>query len=167
MEKQGSNETHVGSLLAESSEDTGDGKIFFDGRAASISVRPKSKARPRMSKSGHVYTPKDTVQYEKLIADEWTAQNPHPPFSNPVSVRMIFCFKRPKSHYNSKGVLKTDVPKFYTNTPDIDNIEKSILDGLNGVAYVDDKLIWQKTGYKMWGDNDGVHIYIRENKEKP
>ncbi len=38
----------------------------------------------------------------------------------------------------------------YTGKKDIDNIAKSILDGLNGVAYIDDKQVVQLTISKKY-----------------
>lgn len=113
-----------------------------------------------MSKNGHVYTPKETKEYEKLIRDEWTAQNPINSwgYGGPVMVYISFSFKRAKSHYNSKGQLKADAPTHYVSTPDLDNIEKAVLDALNGVAYKDDKQIIIKASSKHYGEMDRILI---------
>jgi Holliday junction resolvase RusA-like endonuclease len=42
-----------------------------------------------------------------------------------------------------------------TTTPDLDNLEKSVLDGLNEVAYTDDKLVVMKSSSKRYV-TDGV-----------
>ena len=39
---------------------------------------------------------------------------------------------------------------FCDKKPDLDNAIKSILDGLNGVAYYDDKQVVQISATKMW-----------------
>ena len=164
MEKQVTGETHDLDLLAKGEKYFAEWTALPDGRGLVIETRPKSKARPRMSKSGHVYTPKETKEYEKLISDAWMEQNPYPPFSNPVSVTMAFCFKRPKTHYDRHGVLKPDAPTRYTNTPDLDNVEKAVLDSLNGLAYTDDKLVWRKLTSKHWAADNLIRVFIQEDQ---
>lgn len=116
-----------------------------------------------MSKSGHVYTPNRTRAYEDMIRKEWIKQNPNLlPFTTPVKVFMDFYFQRPKAHYvgmnRERGVIKDGMPIFYTHTPDLDNIEKSVLDALNKIAYVDDKLIVQKYSNKLWYHENLVRV---------
>ena len=36
-----------------------------------IPGEPRGKGRPRFSKSGHAYTPSETVAYEKLVRACW------------------------------------------------------------------------------------------------
>lgn len=79
---------------------------------------PKSKGRPRFTRSGRTYTPKDTLEAERVIADAWRR------LEIPVSDKPM--------------VLICD---FYVGTlrrKDIDNMLKTVGDALNGVAYVDD-----------------------------
>jgi len=37
-----------------------------------FAVKPRSKQRPRSTRSGHTYTPKETREYEKLISELYT-----------------------------------------------------------------------------------------------
>lgn len=56
-----------------------------------------------------------------------------------VVVGMEFWFRRPQSHYTKKGIRETELdsgPRY-----DIDKLERAILDGLTGVAYVDDSQV--------------------------
>jgi Holliday junction resolvase RusA-like endonuclease len=46
--------------------------------------------------------------------------------------------------------------------PDIDNLIKSVCDGLNGVAYKDDSQIVKLTSSKIFANRDGIDIYIKE-----
>lgn len=81
--------------------------------------RPVPKGRPRFGvrgKKAYVYTPTETKEYEKLVG--WVAKSAGcRPVEGPVSVALSVYVK---------GRL------------DADNIAKSILDGLNGIAYEDD-----------------------------
>lgn len=131
-------------------------------RRLTISVKAKSKARPRMSKNGHVYTDKATSAYERYIRDQWRlTYGASEPFSGALAVTLTFRYQRPKSHY-LKGELRETAPKHYTQTPDLDNIEKAVLDGLNKVAYVDDKQICRKYTEKEWHDSHEIEVWVSE-----
>jgi len=133
-----------------------------ESRRLIIPVKAKSKARPRMSKNGHVYTDKATAQYEKYIKQAWhDAHSPCKPFSGPLVVTLSFRYQRPKSHFLKAGIRDT-APVHYTQTPDLDNIEKAVLDALNGVAYVDDKQIIRKFTHKEWHAHDEIEVWIKE-----
>jgi Holliday junction resolvase RusA-like endonuclease len=105
---------------------------------AIILGRPVTKGRPRLGRRRRAYTPARTVEYEKLVSDQWDQQNDGlEPFEGPVGVRFII---------GSEGV-EVEVweldgsyrPKYVTG--DLDNYEKAVGDGLNGHAYRDDKQV--------------------------
>lgn len=101
-------------------------------------LRPRSKSRPRMTRSGRAYTPKETVEYERTIRSMYKG----PKFEEgKLSVKLRFTaegtellIERVEENPN------VEQPKRKL-TGDIDNYAKSLLDGLNGVAYTDDKQI--------------------------
>jgi Holliday junction resolvase RusA-like endonuclease len=47
-----------------------------------------------------------------------------------------------------------------TKKPDCDNILKIIMDGLNGVAYPDDKLVCEAYVWKLYSDNPRVEVIL-------
>ena len=47
-----------------------------------------------------------------------------------------------------------------STTPDLDNLEKSVLDGLNEVAYTDDKLVVVKSSSKRYVTNGVPRVRI-------
>ena len=101
-----------------------------------IKGEPKGKGRPRFTKNGHVYTPEETKKYENLVA--WAYKSAQgEKFTSPVRVTIKAYFKPPKK---SKKVVEDMLNGkiLPTKKPDADNIVKIILDGLNGVAWVDD-----------------------------
>lgn len=66
---------------------------------------------------------------------------------------------RPKSHYRQgkyKGLLKTNIPKHYTKTPDADNLVKFIFDSLQGDDgfFIDDKQIVELNCIKRYIEQD-------------
>lgn len=117
--------------------------MIFTTRRCSVCVQtePQGKARPRADgRSGRIYTPSKTAKYEKLIREEFKRQNPDwSPAEEAVSVTITAGFRIPLSWSKKKREAAVSAP--VKKKPDIDNIEKAILDALNGVAYVDDALI--------------------------
>lgn len=116
-----------------------------------INTRPTPKARPRLSKFA-VYTPKKTTNYENLIAYEWKKRYKDLILKNAVKLDLLFCFKKAKS-------CKKD---YHTQRPDIDNLEKAILDGLNKVAFVDDCQVVEMKSKKVFSDVDKIVITVTE-----
>ena len=51
---------------------------------------------------------------------------------------------------------------YHIQKPDLDNIMKSICDGLNGIAYADDSQICSSIVKKIWDNEDGVEVFIKE-----
>ena len=104
-----------------------------------IRERPLSKQRPRFG-NGHTYTPSKTKEYEERVGYEWKKKYKDC-LTGAVSVTMKFFFHEPKK----AGVYKT-------SRPDIDNLAKAILDGLNGIAFTDDSQVVELHLYKLWGE---------------
>lgn len=46
--------------------------------------------------------------------------------------------------------------------PDVDNIEKAVLDALNGIAYKDDARVHRTSGAKFYGAPPRLEITIKE-----
>jgi crossover junction endodeoxyribonuclease RusA len=95
-----------------------------------IPIRPVAKERPRLGKRGYAYTPKRTYNYEKAIGNAWDG----PCFDEPISVEIKL----------TKTEVTVTVASARGETKlrgDIDNYVKSVLDGLNGIAFTDDSLV--------------------------
>ena len=103
----------------------------MNGHAVWIGVQPRVKGRPRLGARGRVYTPKRTLIYEEAVASHWDG----PRLEGPVAVTIML--HRNYSHVSVKPTV--DASCYMPG--DIDNYAKSILDGLNGVAYLDDAQI--------------------------
>ena len=83
-----------------------------------VEGEPMVKARPRVTRSGHAYTPKTTVEAESRVRAAFEASGCEG-FSNAVGVELAF--------FQGTRARK-----------DIDNMVKLVLDSLNGVAWGDD-----------------------------
>jgi crossover junction endodeoxyribonuclease RusA len=104
--------------------------------AARVPGKPQAKQRPRIGRNGHVYTPKETVAYEKLVGESWLAAGGGlVPKGTAVEVVVHVYGDRVEIEVNEAEGLKA------TARADLDNIAKSVLDGLNGVAWDDDRQV--------------------------
>lgn len=97
--------------------------------------RPRAKQRPRLVQGGRVITPKETVEYERKLRDHYLKAHSDQPLL--------------------EGDVAVDLFAFYSNRihPDLDNIIK-ILDGVNKVAWDDDKQVKE------------IHAYLLVNKDE-
>jgi Holliday junction resolvase RusA-like endonuclease len=104
-----------------------------------FAVRPKPKGRPRMSRRGFAYTPPETLQFEKKIADLYEG-----PMFEEDRLCVHLKFSEEGIWFKISPAKKLKMVKGGKRKKlrgDIDNYAKSVLDALNGVAYADDKQI--------------------------
>lgn len=94
----------------------------------------RGKERPRKGRYGGMYTPKMTVEYEQHIRDSLP---PMPDCFEPLAGPFQLLLR---AYVYPTKKFKEEFPDayYYWGTPDIDNIEKVVLDALNGVLFVDD-----------------------------
>lgn len=116
-----------------------------------VTGKIRGKGRPRFG-GGHAYTDKRTKSYEALIADEYRASGGKL-HTEPVIVRVAALFAIPKRASKKERELMLNDSIRPTKRPDIDNILKAVLDGLNGVAYNDDAQVVKVSGEKYYADN--------------
>lgn len=127
-----------------------------------IPFKPVAKERPRFSKkSGKTYTPANTEHFEKLVAECYKARGERSYMhGEPLFVSMVFYFAIPKSYSKKRREAILEGREQYTKRPDLDNLVKSILDGLNGVAYEDDRQVVGHAAFKKYGNEDCVEVSI-------
>lgn len=118
----------------------------------------KGKARPRMTRSGVAYTPKDTVQYENLVRMCYKEQSGEY-LEGALSVIIAAYFEIPKSTPKYKRQQMIDGKIRYTKKPDWDNIGKIVCDSLNGVAYRDDSQITVASVFRLYTDG-APHVKV-------
>jgi crossover junction endodeoxyribonuclease RusA len=114
---------------------------------ASVTVRiegkPVPKGRPRFSRNGGVFTPKTTADFEKKVALAWRDKYGDRSFTGKVEAFLYF------------GTI-------YDYKQDIDNLVKSVLDGLqNGGAFVNsDEQVYKVTASKYPSAKDEQHTIV-------
>ncbi|ABG84295.1 RusA family crossover junction endodeoxyribonuclease [Clostridium perfringens] len=104
-----------------------------------VTGKIRGKARPRVCR-GHAFTPKDTIEYEKLVRECYKKQDGRY-LEGAIKALIIAYYKIPKSYTKKRVQVIRDGLEKPTKKPDADNIGKVILDSLNGVAYKDDSQI--------------------------
>ena len=115
--------------------------------AFTIHGKPFAKQRPRHGKFT-TYTPKETVSFEAHVGN---VARPlfSEPLTGPVRVTIWATFKPAVSW--SKKKAAAHLGQYHTQKPDLDNIEKAILDGLNRIAFADDSQVADVQKRKVWG----------------
>lgn len=127
---------------------------------------PMGKQRPRLTRDGHAYTPKETRDYEaKVIAAFRLA---YPDFVRyekgvPLKFKAKAYYKIPMSASKKQRQLMLDGVVKPTVKPDYDNVAK-IFDALNGVAWYDDAQITNGGVVKRYSEYPRVEVEISEDK---
>lgn len=127
---------------------------------------PVPKQRPRFTRGGRTYTPAQTKKFENLVKFSYIEQCSKK-FDGPVAMVIDFYFSIPKStpKYKRGKMLSGEIP--HTKKKDIDNLCKSVMDGLNGVAYNDDGQVCVLCATKNYGEEPHINIGITEFHPSP
>jgi Holliday junction resolvase RusA-like endonuclease len=129
-----------------------------------IPDRAIGKQRPRYSSITHrMYTPIATRSFEDKVKWAFTSKyNIATELSTkPFKAKITAIFKPAESLSKKKKeelLYKID----YTKKPDADNIAKSILDSLNGLAYKDDSQVSALLVLKDYGEENKIIVELEE-----
>lgn len=114
-----------------------------------IPGRPVPKKRPRLGYNGrkaYIYTPEETKAYEELI--RWLGRiNVKQPITDLVEVQIKIYFKGKDEK------------------PDLDNVIKSLLDGMNGIVLKDDRQVRRIVAEMFEDPNERAEIEVRTMRE--
>jgi len=130
-----------------------------------VAGKPKGKGRPRFGR-GRTYTPKATVDYERLIQDCLKKEVPDIiPLEGPLSISVTAVFPIPKSWPSGKKELARSGVVWHTARPDSDNILKVVCDALNEIAWHDDSQICLAKISKKYGSWPGLVVVVETISE--
>lgn len=128
-----------------------------------IPGEPKGKQRPRMTRQGITYTPKETVVYENLVKTCFQGQNPNYKYIDGyIRATISAYYSIPKSVSKKKRQQMIDNIIRPTKKPDLDNVAKMILDALNKVAYDDDKQVVELIIKKYYAEMPFTKLVLEE-----
>ena len=135
----------------------------------SVPGKPFAKQRPRVVTRGgfaRAYTPKQTVDYENLVKKSYSQTVGNLELNGPISAKIEGVFPIPKSisKKDEEMMLKGDI--LHTKKPDCDNIAKSVLDALNGIAYNDDSQVCKLSINKVYGEIPKTNVILEEIKQR-
>lgn len=130
---------------------------------------PKGQPRARACIRG-----RHAGMYDPGTADAWkfavraaaieAAGKGWTPIEGPVRLKLMFWFRRPKAHFNSKGEKKDSAPVWSVGKPDLDNLAKAVMDALtNAGVWLDDKQVASLEIEKLYGPTTGgAHVVVKE-----
>ena len=130
---------------------------------------PKPKKRPRFRQFNGIvqsYTDKGTREYEDHVRlTSQTAMGTTEPIETAVGVYLYIRLPIPKSHPKKRTEDCLEGREKPIKKPDIDNLAKSLLDGMNGVVFKDDSQIVSLHCTKVYSNEPGVDIMVKEELE--
>ena len=133
-----------------------------------IEANPVPKGRPRFRRTKTfitTYTPKKTLDFEDIVRqDSKKSMGTMEPLETPISVYLYFRLPIPQS-YSKKAVEACLKGSRHIKRPDLDNLAKSVLDGMNGVVFKDDSQITSLHCTKVYSNVAGVNILVKEDLE--
>lgn len=134
---------------------------MYDMVSFMIPGKPCPKGRPRYTREGRAYTPKETREYEEFVRECYATSKRTDFGEIPVEIRILAKFKIPKSASKKRAQAMREGSILPTVKPDLDNVVKSILDSLNGLAYKDDAQVTDLKIYKRYADEPMVIVMIQ------
>ena len=117
---------------------------------------PVGKGRPRFTtRNGfaRAYTPSQTLDYENQIRDAYLTAGGKL-LEGPICIGVTAWLRMPGSASKRKKTLMTKREILPEKRPDLDNIVKAVLDGLNKAAYKDDSHIVSITAVKVYSPGE-------------
>ena len=138
-------------------------QIIIDGPAV-------PQGRPRAVRAGsgvRMYDPPKSRNYKEVVrlkCKSYMSRNQIKTVTGPLALHLTFYFKPPKSYSKKRIEAIKSREELFTKKPDLDNLAKSILDGMSGTVFVDDAQIVYMSLQKEYADRDYVIAEITEAK---
>ena len=124
------------------------------------------KGRPRFARQGtfvKTYTDAKTLTYEKSIQTyAKQAMGSTSPLTGAVAAYLHIGIPIPPSYSKTRQIACINGTERPTKKPDIDNIVKAVLDGMNGIVYLDDKQVVALHLTKVYSSKEGIDIMVME-----
>jgi len=129
-----------------------------------IPTEPVPKLRPRVVRQGgfpRAFTPQKTLDFEATVKIAALAAG-MVPCLGPIVIRAEFYHRLPKAKERKRRPIG-EQPK--PTKPDLDNLLKSLLDGMEGVCFDHDSAVVRINAGKWWaaqGDEPRIDVEIEQ-----
>lgn len=136
------------------------------GRARSATMKNKKTGLTMVNKKTGApvithFTPERTRKFEnKIKSYAIGAMGLDGPMTGPVEITIKAIFEIPQSWPKWKRQAAIDLEILPTLKPDLDNIEKSVMDGFNEVVWNDDTQVVKSTKVKYYGEKPGILVFV-------
>jgi len=128
-------------------------RFSFDKVRALVMMGDPEALRRYIAACVRTHMPRDYQKEIKRLRDIAVWKKPREVPDVAVSIAMRFYFGRPHSRRVDKGDP-------YTGKPDLDNLEGTILDALQGLFWEEDQRVCALKSEKVYGDHPGTAILI-------
>ena len=109
--------------------------------------------------------------WRDLVIADARKQNITSVIDTPVGVSLVFCFPRPKNHFNKHGQLLGRAPTHKITRPDLDKLTRGVLDSLVYAGMIaDDSLVYSINAHKRYcvgEEQPGVLITVMDTMDLP
>jgi len=125
-----------------------------------FNIDPVAASRPRVTRYASYY-PKAYNYFRKSFKELVCALNgTREARKGAVSITIVFDMPMPKSWTKKKKFELIGMP--HTQKPDIDNLTKAVLDGLNGVWFKDDSQVSGLYAAKYWKEKGKITVIMKD-----
>lgn len=120
---------------------------------------PIPKGRPRMSRSGHAFTPAKTRKAEQAFQLQANRHKPEQPLLGNIKIELAFNFAIPKSYTKKKKEMAL-LGVMPVSRADLDNLIKMVCDAMNKVFFKDDRQIVSIRAEKLYSERN-PYTYVK------
>lgn len=137
----------------------------MDWLTFTIEGPPVAKARPRVTRFGNTYTPKKTREFEQQCGEAAKASMLRRDRSRCengwVAVHVTSYIQIPKSLPKKKQREMEGRRHHEKENPDVDNLLKAVLDGIQGVVMRNDSQVAEIFASKWWSMTPHTEVLVR------
>ena len=127
---------------------------------------PVAKGRPRFAKRGNfvqTYTPEKTKTYETEVAMmAKAAMGASEALEGALEAFIYVTYAVPASYSKKRSEACLSGLEKHTKKPDLDNVVKSVVDGMDKIVFLNDSQITSIHATKVYGEIAKVEVMVRE-----
>jgi len=127
---------------------------------------PVPKGRPRFSTKGKfpvAYTPEKTKNYESDVGMmAKAAMGASEPLEGALEAFIYVTFPVPASYSKKRTEACLSGQEKHTKKPDLDNVVKSVIDGMDKIVFENDSQFTSIHATKVYGEVAKVEVVVRQ-----